>query len=325
MKILFLAVNKSSFINRDHEILLSENEVKFIVPSSASFIKLIKYIFNSDLLFCWFASLNFFLPILIAKILNKKIIVVAGGYDVAKVKELNYGSMNSNWRGVFVKLILIMADKVLSVSKSNNQEIIDNCKISPTKIVLIYHGFEIGKFPKSTHRENRIITIGLLDKGTYLRKGFDRFINLAQSLSENEFIIIGKYDQEFIKKIEIPLNVSLTGFITNEELNKLISSSKIYVQFSRHEGFGASVAEAMLLGCLPVVGKVYSLPEVVGDYGLLIENPDDSHFCAKLVKDLLQNYSVEKSYQCFKHIETKFSIEIRKQKILELLRNINIE
>jgi glycosyltransferase involved in cell wall biosynthesis len=323
MKILFLAVNKSSFINRDYEILLSEHEVKFMVASSLSFMKTIHNLFESDLLFCWFASLNFLIPILIAKILKKKIIIVAGGYDVAKVKSLNYGSMSSFWRGEFVKIILTMADKVLSVSKSNNQEIIDNCKISPNKIILIYHGFEIGEFPKSARRENNIITIGLLDKNTYLRKGFDRFINLAKSLPEIEFFIIGKYDQTFINGIVMPSNVTLTGFLTKEELNKLIISSKIYIQLSRHEGFGASVAESMLLGCIPVVSDVYALPEVINNCGLLIKNPDDTNFYAKLVKDLLQNFSIEKSYQCYDQIQNHFAIGTRKQKILVLLRNYN--
>jgi glycosyltransferase involved in cell wall biosynthesis len=44
----------------------------------------------------------------------------------------------------------------------------------------------------------------------------------------------------------------------------------VYVQASRHEGFGLSVAEAMLAGCFPVVSSAGALPEVVGDTGVVL-------------------------------------------------------
>jgi glycosyltransferase involved in cell wall biosynthesis len=47
----------------------------------------------------------------------------------------------------------------------------------------------------------------------------------------------------------------------------------VYVQASRHEGFGLSLAEAMLAGCVPVVTDVGALPEVVGDVGVTIAEP----------------------------------------------------
>ena len=48
----------------------------------------------------------------------------------------------------------------------------------------------------------------------------------------------------------------------------------VYVQASRHEGFGLAVAEGMLAGCVPVVLDVTAMPEVVGDAGVLISSQD---------------------------------------------------
>ncbi len=48
----------------------------------------------------------------------------------------------------------------------------------------------------------------------------------------------------------------------------------MYVQASRHEGFGLAVAEAMLAGCVPVVMDVTAMPEVVDGAGVLISSQE---------------------------------------------------
>jgi glycosyltransferase involved in cell wall biosynthesis len=322
MKILFLAKYLSSFIERDLRILQSEHEVQNVRPTSIFQMDLITGLISNDLLFCWFASLSFFLPIVIAKLLRKKVLIVAGGYDVAKLKELNYGSMVSVWRGLVVRLNLKFADKIIAVSNSNMDEIIRNCKISKGKIEIIYHGFDIEKIPNSFEKQDRLVTVGLLNDATFFRKGFDRFIKLANELPGYEFSIIGDFNPEFIKKINIPQNVSLTGFVSKERLFQLLKTSKIYVQLSRHEGFGASVAEAMLSGCIPVVSNAYSLPEVVNDCGIIIEDPDNIKRYVILIQDLIQQYNSQMSLKCFERIKNTFPFELRRNKILNMIQDL---
>ncbi len=64
-------------------------------------------------------------------------------------------------------------------------------------------------------------------------------------------------------------NVELRGFVSDDELHDAYGSAAVYVQASQHEGFGVSVAEAMLAGCVPVVTPAGALPEVVGDAGIV--------------------------------------------------------
>ena len=75
-------------------------------------------------------------------------------------------------------------------------------------------------------------------------------------------------------------NVEFTGWLSDEALLDVYRRSAVYVQASRHEGFGLAVAEAMLAGCVPVVMNVTAMPEVVGEAGVLIESQEPDEVAA---------------------------------------------
>ncbi len=68
--------------------------------------------------------------------------------------------------------------------------------------------------------------------------------------------------------------VRLLGGVPNEELVYLYNAAKLFVLPSFYEGFGLPPLEAMACGTPVIVSKVSSLPEVVGDAGILVE-PED--------------------------------------------------
>jgi len=65
--------------------------------------------------------------------------------------------------------------------------------------------------------------------------------------------------------------------------------ASVYVQPSRHEGFGLSVAEAMLSGCIPVVTQVGALPEVVGKCGIYLAAQDPASIAQAIEGALASN------------------------------------
>ncbi|HEY8515147.1 MAG TPA: glycosyltransferase family 1 protein [Candidatus Binatia bacterium] len=79
-----------------------------------------------------------------------------------------------------------------------------------------------------------------------------------------------------------PPFVRLLGEVDAERLVELYGASDAMVSPSSFEGFGLTFVEAMACGC-PVIGvAATSVPEVVGEGGLLVERPD-----AGLVADAL--------------------------------------
>lgn len=68
------------------------------------------------------------------------------------------------------------------------------------------------------------------------------------------------------------------GYIKDEDLAALYSGAQWFVFTSQYEGFGLPPLEAMQCGCPVIVSKSSSLPEVVGNAGVLIDwDSDEQH------------------------------------------------
>jgi glycosyltransferase involved in cell wall biosynthesis len=65
--------------------------------------------------------------------------------------------------------------------------------------------------------------------------------------------------------------VVLTGFVSDEDLVAVLAGARCFLYPSLHEGFGFPPLEAMACGTPVVTSDRSSLPEVVGDAGLLVD------------------------------------------------------
>src|SRR5205085_9627051 len=105
--------------------------------------------------------------------------------------------------------------------------------------------------------------------------------------------------------------VLLTGYVADADLPALYSGALCFVYPSYFEGFGLPVLEAMQCGTPVIAGNRTSLPEVVGDAGILIDpfNPRDiANAIARLVsnpsaRDELRKLGIERA-QRFNWLET---------------------
>lgn len=93
-----------------------------------------------------------------------------------------------------------------------------------------------------------------------------------------------------IGQLGVGANVIKTGYIPEGDLPALYSGATLFIYPSIYEGFGLPPLEAMACGTAVITSNVSSLPEVVGDAGVLV-HPQDVEKLADEMEDLLTNPS----------------------------------
>ena len=130
--------------------------------------------------------------------------------------------------------------------------------------------------------------------GLWLRAG-------SGAMGDVSLVIAGgkgwMFDDIFAEVARLGLEgrVKFTGFVDDADLPALYSAATIFAYVSLYEGFGLPALEAMACGT-PVIGSnASSIPEVVGDAGLLVDPTDVDAIAAGLI-GLLADPSARDAY-----------------------------
>lgn len=286
MRILLLGPLRSSFVKTDIEELSKSYSVVALdtvlgrgVKGAVSLITLtlraLVRLPRADVLFCWFADYHTLIPIVAARLLGKRAVVVAGGYDVGWVPEVGYGARDRPLRWFFTRNSFWFANLVLPVSQYAQRQLHVRTNGNHAPSVVLYNGVVPDRFPNTINeqREPLAITVAQGDSITdYWIKGLPRFINVARLVPTVKFIIIGPTGLALDKAREDSAGVAnvelIPGFVSlHDTIIPLFMRASCYCQFSIEETFGMAVVESMLCGCIPVTTNGGALPEVTGDTG----------------------------------------------------------
>jgi len=281
-RLLYVHTQKSTFVMIDREILAERYEVRdWYQPGRVpNMLALIPAVLRADIVVGWFAHWHTFFPITLAWLFRKPSVMIVGGFDTANMADIGYGHQRGGLRRAASRWIMKRARLLVTHSHYSRSEIERNTPIPPDRVTVIQLGVPdpFGELPQG-ERERAALTVGTIDRSTLEQKGHRPFVEAASQLPDVRFVFVGAWGDDAIDELRelASDNVEFTGRVSDEELHDLYRRCSVYVQASRHEGFGLAVAEAMLGGCVPVVMDVTAMPEVVGDAGVLIssQQPQD--------------------------------------------------
>jgi glycosyltransferase involved in cell wall biosynthesis len=291
-QILFVYSRESSFIAIDRELLGRRWGIRDW-PQPRPLVNLPALavaVWRSDVVFGWFASWHTFWPITLAWLFRRPSVLVIGGFDTARMPDIDYGLQQRWLMRLVSRWTMRRATRLVTNSHYSRREVEANIGIPPRGVKVVHHGVPdpFGELPGGP-RERLALTVGVVERRNLDRKGLRAFVEGAALLPDVTFVVAGKWADESVDDLrEIAGdNVTFTGWIEQPDLDALYRRAAAYVQPSLHEGFGMSVAEAMLAGCVPVVTDAGALPEVVGDAGVVIETPPSAAAVAQGVSQAL--------------------------------------
>jgi len=179
------------------------------------------------------------------------------------------------------------ADAIIAVSESTKRDAIRLYGVPADKITVIYEGIDSKFMPitdtqrlSDIRRKYQLPDRFMLHLGTIEpRKNLPLLFEATKELDQ-PLVVAGKLGWltdpilARVKELGIEERVHFTGFIDDEDLPALISSSSLVAMPSKYEGFGLPVLEAMACGVPVISSNTSSLPEVGGD-AALYARPDD--------------------------------------------------
>jgi glycosyltransferase involved in cell wall biosynthesis len=279
-RVLYVHSRKASFVAIDREILAERYEIEDLYQPGRcpNPVKVIGGVLRADLVFGWFASWHTFFPVTLAALLRKPSVLIVGGFDTANMPEIGYGYQRGGVRSWASRWIMRRATRLVTHSHYTLTEIELNTPIPSERVEVLHLGVPDPFGEPHAEKEREALTVGAIDRTTLVQKGQVPFVEAARELPDVRFTFAGKWLDHSVEELRTRAgaNVEFTGWLSDEELLDAYRRAAVYVQASRHEGFGLAVAEAMLAGCVPVVMDVTAMPEVVGDAGVLIESQEPS-------------------------------------------------
>jgi glycosyltransferase involved in cell wall biosynthesis len=317
-------VSFSSFIKIDYDIISRVHEVEkvnFSGPGDA--VKLMNAVANCDLALIWFAGGHAFATVLLAKLLRKKTIIIVGGFDVARVPEINYGQFTQSWKTKFItKMALQHADKVLVVDPSLKEDAIKNAGIDGHNIDYLPTGYDYEKFVPGVVKEDLVITVSLGEICSRIPlKGLHTFVKSAKLLPKVKFIVIGMRGEAlaFLKSIASE-NVEFLEPLSIEKLIEYYQKAKCYCQLSMREGLPNALCEAMLCECIPVGTDRNGIPTAMGDTGFLVPF-GDAKATACAIANALKAPAI-RGQNARKRIQELFPEERRENGLLRVIEEV---
>jgi len=278
-RLLYVHSRKASFVAIDRELLAERYEIEDLYQPGRwpQPLQVLRGVLRADLVFGWFASWHTFFPITLAWLLGKPSVMIIGGFDTANMPDIGYGYQQGGLRRWASRWIMRRATRLITNSGYSLSEIEGNTPIDPAQVTVIHHGVPDPFETAPDAKERLALTVGAVERGTLVQKGQIPFARASALLGDVRFVHAGGLpDDEAIAELRAiaGADVEYSGWLSDAELHALYRRAAVYVQASRHEGFGLAVAEAMLAGCVPVVMGVTAMPEVVGDTGVLLDSQD---------------------------------------------------
>lgn len=248
----------------------------------------------------------------------------------------SFRSLRRRYLQLFARMSLRRARRVIAVSESTKQDLVEIYDVSPAKIDVVHNGVDASYQPLPADQvaafrqqqglpERFVLFVGTLEP----RKNVVRLIEAYARLPKERppLVLVGGkgwfYDEIFrrVEALELSDEVHFSGFVPAEDLPLWYNAADLFVYPSIYEGFGLPPLEAMACGTAVITSTASSLPEVVGKAGKLVD-PTDTEALASAMEEVLGDWELQVQMQAAGLVQAKgFSWKETAEKTVESYRH----
>ncbi|MBA3298041.1 MAG: glycosyltransferase family 4 protein [Acidobacteria bacterium] len=185
------------------------------------------------------------------------------------------------------------ADAIIVISEYTRDQVISRLNVPAAKITVCTPGAPSWAPRDEPAATGPVLHVGSLEPRKNIAALVKAYLELVKGnaatpplilAGQGDFaLLLPRDDSELMRT-----HVKVLGYVSDEERLRLYREASMLVMASSDEGFGIPALEAMTLGVPVVASSRGSLPEVIGDAGLLAD-PDDRRAFAAAMRRLLED------------------------------------
>ncbi|MEG3974714.1 glycosyltransferase family 1 protein [Microcoleus sp. herbarium8] len=256
-----------------------------------------------------FHSTFYHIPDQVRQIKNLKKITTI--YDLIPIvlSNLFIGKNDIDYQRMVMSLqSLTPEDSVICISRATRNDLLNHVKnLDPAKVSVSYLAanpntfypcYDTNKMAGIRHKYSipdaqYILGVSTIEPRKNIQHAIRCFAKVVQQqgIKDLYLVLVGAlgwdYEQIFaeISQGGLPKDrVIITGYVADEDLAALYSGALAFVYPSLYEGFGLPPLEAMQCGTPVITSNTSSLPEVVGDAGIMLDPQDADGLCHNMLK-----------------------------------------
>jgi glycosyltransferase involved in cell wall biosynthesis len=238
---------------------------------------------------------------------RNKIIRFTTVYDLIAITDPDYfeDGLRNGVRSIISSLS--SEDYTLCISEATRDILLKHSSCSPERSFVIPLAASDHFYPASNPAENQstLERYGISEDGYILslctfeiRKNLEAVIRAFARLhgdgmipASTKLVLVGGKGWK-TQNLEDALSAAtavrdliiMPGFVPDEDLATIYSCAKVFVYMSFVEGFGLPPLEAMQCGTPVITSNTSSLPEVVGDAGVMLDPNDHEGLCHAITR-----------------------------------------
>jgi glycosyltransferase involved in cell wall biosynthesis len=206
----------------------------------------------------------------------------------------------------FIRASSRQAVALIADSESTRQDAIRLVGVSPGKIFTIQLGVTQEFQPiqdktilwqarqKYQLPERFLLYVGTIEPRKNLPILLQAYASVADQMPDHRLVVVGPQGwmvENIVQKsgqLNISDKVHFTGYVEQADLPLIYNLADVFIYPSVYEGFGLPVLEAMACGTPVITSNVSSMPEIVGDAGVLLA-PNNPEVLAQSLLELIND------------------------------------